>query len=80
MPEIQLIILRDGKEIFRAKLDAELRDRNPILRYDEESYEELHFSDDVSISSLETLLWVFCRIFGRLMPDVPICNNHQRRI
>ena len=33
--------------------------KNPILSYREDSYEELHFSDDFSVSSLETLLMTF---------------------
>jgi len=59
MSEIQLIILRDGREIYKAKLEGELRSCNPVLSYDEESYEELVFSEDLSISAIASLLEVF---------------------
>ena len=56
MSEIQLIILQDGKEVYKAKLEGELRSSNPVLSYDEDSYEELTFSEDISISAIESLL------------------------
>ncbi len=59
MPEIQCIILRDGEEIYKAKFEGEVRATNPILRYDEDSYEELVFSEDLSISAIETVLETF---------------------
>jgi len=59
MVETQLVILRRGEEIFRAKLDAEIRCTNPVLSYDEDSYEEIHMADDICYSGLVSLLDTF---------------------
>ncbi|AIY91132.1 hypothetical protein [Geoglobus acetivorans] len=59
MAEIQIIILRDGEEIYKAKFEGEVRAENPILSYDEDSYEELVFSEDLPISAIHSVLETF---------------------